>query len=51
MRRTTRLSARILIVDDHPIARTAIRSLLNSYSFHVCGEAEDGKEAIEKVLN
>lgn len=49
MRRTTRLSARILIVDDHPIARTAIGRLLNSHSFHVCGEAHNGKEAIEKV--
>jgi two-component system, chemotaxis family, chemotaxis protein CheY len=43
------LPARILIVDDHPIARTAIGSLLNSHSFHICGEAQDGKEAIEKV--
>jgi DNA-binding NarL/FixJ family response regulator len=41
--------ARILIVDDHPVARSAIRGLVNSYSFNVCGEAQDGEEAIEKV--
>ena len=29
--------------------RTAIRSLLDQYSFRVCGEAGDGREAIEKV--
>jgi DNA-binding NarL/FixJ family response regulator len=43
--------ARILLVDDHPIARNAVRALLDSYAFHVCGEAEDGKEAIEKVVD
>jgi DNA-binding NarL/FixJ family response regulator len=45
------LPARILIVDDHVLTRTAIRSFLESHSFHVCGEAEDGKEAIEKVVD
>jgi DNA-binding NarL/FixJ family response regulator len=44
------LPARILIVDDHLLTRTAIRSLLNNHSFDVCGEAQDGKEAIEKVV-
>jgi DNA-binding NarL/FixJ family response regulator len=44
------MPARIIIVDDHAIARTAIRSLLISYSFQVCGEAQDGQEAIEKVV-
>jgi len=43
------LAARILIVDDNSAARTAIRSLLDLNSFHVCGEAKDGQEAIEKV--
>jgi DNA-binding NarL/FixJ family response regulator len=43
------LPARILIVDDHPAARTTIRALLDWHSFEVCGEAKSGKEAIEKV--
>ena len=37
-------------MDDYAIARTTIRSLLNWHSFEVCGEAKDGKEAIEKVV-
>jgi DNA-binding NarL/FixJ family response regulator len=41
---------RILIVDDHFAARTTIRSLLDWHSFQVCGDAKDGKEAIEKVI-
>ena len=44
------MPARILVVDDNAAARTAIRSLLDLNSFQVCGEAKDGKEAIEKVL-
>lgn len=44
------MPARILIVDDHPIARKSIRSILASESFLICGEAKDGKEAIAKVV-
>jgi DNA-binding NarL/FixJ family response regulator len=44
------LSARILIVDDYLVARTTIRSLLGWHSFEVCGDAKNGKEAIEKVI-
>ena len=44
------MSARILIVDDHPAARTTIRVLLDWHSFQVCGDAKDGKEAVEKVM-
>jgi len=42
--------ARILIVDDHLAARTAVRELLDWHSFQVCGDAKDGKEAIDKVI-
>jgi DNA-binding NarL/FixJ family response regulator len=43
-------SARILIADDHETLRRGVRSLLGANSsWEVCGEAEDGKEAIEKV--
>jgi YesN/AraC family two-component response regulator len=44
------MPARILIVDDHFAARTTIRSLLDWHSFQVCGDAKDGQEAIEKVI-
>lgn len=41
---------RVLIVDDHGIVRAGIRSLLeDDTSIEVVGEAEDGKEAIEKA--
>jgi DNA-binding NarL/FixJ family response regulator len=40
---------RILVADDHPIFRFGLRSFLGSHeSWEVCGEAADGKEAIEK---
>jgi chemotaxis response regulator CheB len=39
----------ILIVDDHPLIRRSVRSLLCAHSLHVCGEAEDGDEAVEKA--
>lgn len=44
------MPARILIADDNSIARTTIRGLLDWHSFQVCGEAKNGKEAIEKVM-
>jgi len=50
IRAGVRLSARILIVDDHLAARTTIRSLLDWHSFQVCGDAKSGKEAIEKII-
>jgi CheY-like chemotaxis protein len=39
----------ILVVDDHSVTRNTIRSLLTWHSFPVCGEAENGKQAVEKV--
>jgi DNA-binding NarL/FixJ family response regulator len=41
---------RILIVDDHPSARITLRELLGWHSFQVCGDAKNGEEAIEKVI-
>lgn len=41
---------RILIADDHSIVREGIKSMLNDVSdFEIVGEAENGKEAIEKI--
>jgi len=39
---------RILIADDHEVARRGIRSLLETRAgWEVCGEARDGREAVE----
>jgi DNA-binding NarL/FixJ family response regulator len=41
--------ARIFIVDDHLHFRAHLRSLLEAeLEWEICGEAEDGKEAVEK---
>jgi len=39
---------RILIADDHEVARKGIRSLLEDHAgWEICGEARDGREAVE----
>ena len=41
---------RILIADDHEIFRRGLRSLLESHTnWEVCGEAVNGREAIQRV--
>src|SRR5512146_1838845 len=41
---------RILIVDDSPSVRIALRKFLEQNSnWQVCGEAEDGQEAVDRV--
>ena len=40
------MAARILIVDDHPLTRDALSSLLGAHGFDVLGAASDGEEAI-----
>ena len=45
------MSTRILIVDDHEIVRSGLRRLVERQSgWEVCGEAVNGKEAIDKAL-
>jgi len=40
----------ILIADDHELFRRTVRSFIESHpGYHVCGEAGDGIEAVEKV--
>ncbi len=41
------MSERILVVDDHPLTRDALTSLLAQGGFDVVGEAGDGAEALE----
>lgn len=39
---------RILVADDHEVARRGIRALLESHAgWEVCGEARDGRETVE----
>ena len=44
---------RLLIVDDNPSIRYLIRFLLEQQGYEICGEAEDGLQAIDsaKQLN
>ena len=43
-------SLRILIADDHSVVRAGLRTLLESRGdWEVCGEAADGREAVEKA--
>lgn len=42
---------RILIADDHEVARRGIRSLLESHpGWEVCAEAKDGRDAVELAV-
>ena len=43
------MAARILLVDDFQKIRSGVRSLLMSEPMEICGEAENGREAIERV--
>lgn len=41
---------RVVVADDHPIIRGMVRSALQQHPhFEVCGEAENGADAIEEV--
>jgi DNA-binding NarL/FixJ family response regulator len=45
------LTYKILLADDHEVVRRGVRTLLNGPSdWDVCGEAENGQQAVEKVL-
>jgi DNA-binding NarL/FixJ family response regulator len=43
------VASRILIVDDHPLTREALSSLLRAHGFDVVGVASDGRQAITEV--
>jgi DNA-binding NarL/FixJ family response regulator len=40
------MTARVLIVDDHPLTRDALKRLLAAHGFEVAGEAGGGEDAI-----
>ncbi|MBS2781049.1 response regulator transcription factor [Aeromonas salmonicida] len=39
----------VLIVDDHPAIRMAVRILLLAEGFHICGEVDNGIDALQIV--
>src|SRR3954462_11047233 len=43
------MAERILLVDDHPLTRSALAGLLRQHGFDVVGEAEDGEQAIDRA--
>jgi DNA-binding NarL/FixJ family response regulator len=43
------MAERILLVDDHPLTRSALAGLLVQHGFDVVGEASDGEEAVERA--
>jgi len=46
------MPARLLIVDDHEVVRLGLRALFaNNGSFEICGEAQNGIEAVRMVLD
>ena len=43
------MAERILLVDDHPLTRSALAGLLEQHGFDVVGEAEDGEQAVARA--
>jgi DNA-binding NarL/FixJ family response regulator len=45
------VAERILLVDDHPLTRSALSGLLMQHGFDVVGEAEDGQQAVARATD
>jgi len=43
------MTHRVLLVDDHPVVREGFKRLLEQPGLSICGEASNGREAIERV--
>src|ERR671938_2109779 len=43
------MAERILLVDDHPLTRSALAGLLGQHGLDVVGEAADGEEAVARA--
>src|SRR5881227_4089056 len=45
------MAERILLVDDHPLTRSALSGLLQQHGFDVVGEAADGESAVGRAAD
>lgn len=43
------MTFRVLLVDDYPVVREGLKRLLDIPGLSICGEASNGKEALERV--
>ena len=44
------MKTRVLIVDDHPVTRTGVRTILeDDENIEIIGEASDGRDAVTQV--
>jgi DNA-binding NarL/FixJ family response regulator len=44
--------SKILLVDDHEVVRRGVKTLLTGINgWDICGEAQNGEEAVQKVLD
>jgi len=41
------MSTRVMLIDDHPVVRAGLRSIIEARGFTVVGEASTGEEALE----
>lgn len=44
------MNIKIVVVDDAPFIREVVRHLMQNSEIEIIGEAEDGNEAVERVL-
>ena len=42
---------KVFIVDDHPMVREGLKSLINQADLRVCGEAENANDALKGILD
>ena len=45
----SQMPVRVLLADDHLAVRKSLRALLTENSVRICGEAENGRQAIDKA--
>jgi DNA-binding NarL/FixJ family response regulator len=43
------MAPRIVIVDDHPLLRAGLKSMLEKKGFHIVGEADDGRMGVRLI--
>ncbi len=42
---------KIVIVDDHPVVRKGLKTILEEHGYSVCGESEEGNAAIKVIAD